>query len=562
MTKITTFEEVPDELGSSGAFLNYYALFFLVGGRVPDPTELEYTRTRTKYAITLSAGDLFEADYDLQVLFEGTGFKYKAGVPIAGTATSISVRGLEFGDAIDFMRIDDFSLPLKQLHAVFSRDFSFDRYGESIIKAFSIFGRITFEGSTIDDFGFSANGKDLLLGGKGDDDLFGNENNDVVRGEAGDDSLLGGFGKDKLFGDEGDDDLLGGGDNDSLRGGAGLDELNGGSGNDTLLGEEGDDTLEGSQGDDLMVGGPGNDSLEGGSGSDTAGYGGGTSALNADLGAGTATVGLETDTLDSVEGIIGTIFNDTVLGDGSANRFLGLDGADELTGGDGNDTLLGDAGDDILKGGKGNDTLIGGEGTDLVDYTDAVKGVKVDLANLDPQSTGGSGKDQLGGVEIVIGSAFGDTLGGDNLANILSAGAGDDVVMGRDGDDTLAGDAGSDTIFSGGGADRMSGGSEADHFVFRFQPGVFDGGDIINDFLAGVDKIDLSGTDANIGVAGIQDFTIIGNAAAFTGVAQVRWAVGVGGTTLILGSTDSDSDAEFLITLSTGVTLTAADFIL
>lgn len=560
MTKITTFEELPEELGSGGSFINYYALFYLVGGRVGGD-QLEYTRTRTKYAITLP-GDAIEADYDLQVVFEGTGFKYKAGVPIAGTATGISVRGLEFGDAIDFMRIDDFSLPLKQLHTAFSKDFEFDRYGESIIKAFSIFGRISFEGSTIDDLGFGANSKDLLRGGEGDDNLFGNDNNDILRGEAGNDNLNGGFGNDKLSGDAGDDDLAGGGDNDSLRGGDGADSLNGGSGNDTLFGEDGDDTLEGSQGNDVMFGGTGNDTFDGGSGNDTANYGKEAASLDADLVAGAATVGLETDSLDSVESIVGTRFNDTVLGDASDNRFLGQAGADELTGADGNDLLQGAAGDDMLKGGKGNDTLIGGEGIDLADYGDATKGVKVDLMILDPQNTGGSGKDKLAGIEILIGGAFADTLGGNEAANILSGGAGDDLVMGRDGNDTLAGDAGADTIFSGGGADRISGGSEADHFVFRFQPGVFDGGDIIGDFAAGVDKIDLTGTDANTGLAGIQGFTYIGNTAFSGAPGEVRWVhSGVVGTQ-IFGNTDGDTGPEFIITLSPGATLTAADFIL
>ncbi|WP_281061893.1 type I secretion C-terminal target domain-containing protein [Mesorhizobium sp. M7A.F.Ca.ET.027.02.1.1] len=64
--------------------------------------------------------------------------------------------------------------------------------------------------------------------------------------------------------------------------------------------------------------------------------------------------------------IIGSAFDDTMTGDGSANVLYGGAGADNLNGAGGNDTLIGGAGIDILNGGDGNDLLIGGLGQDTM----------------------------------------------------------------------------------------------------------------------------------------------------------------------------------------------------
>jgi Ca2+-binding RTX toxin-like protein len=58
--------------------------------------------------------------------------------------------------------------------------------------------------------------------------------------------------------------------------------------------------------------------------------------------------------------------NDTLIGNGVANRLYGMRGNDVLVGGAGNDTLVGGAGNDTLKGGAGNDLLIGGKGKDIL----------------------------------------------------------------------------------------------------------------------------------------------------------------------------------------------------
>jgi Ca2+-binding RTX toxin-like protein len=63
-----------------------------------------------------------------------------------------------------------------------------------------------------------------------------------------------------------------------------------------------------------------------------------------------------TDTLTSIENLIGSGFNDRLDGTNTANVLEGSAGADTCMGYDGNDTLIGGAGNDSLTGGGGNDT--------------------------------------------------------------------------------------------------------------------------------------------------------------------------------------------------------------
>ena len=76
--------------------------------------------------------------------------------------------------------------------------------------------------------------------------------------------------------------------------------------------------------------------------------------------------------------ITGSIYNDLIMGSGSADKLQGLAGNDTLygyagndvlEGGDGDDTLLGDVGDDTLIGGSGMDKLTGGAGNDLFRFS-------------------------------------------------------------------------------------------------------------------------------------------------------------------------------------------------
>lgn len=130
-------------------------------------------------------------------------------------------------------------------------------------------------------------------------------------------------------------------------GAAGTDTLSGfetlvGSGyNDILTGSSSNDALGGYFGDDVLEGLGGNDLLDGGNGFDTARYTNAAAAVTVSLAITTAqnTGGAGTDTLVSIENLVGSAFADTLGGYAGTNRLSGGRGADTLTGGSGADVF-------------------------------------------------------------------------------------------------------------------------------------------------------------------------------------------------------------------------------
>jgi serralysin len=137
----------------------------------------------------------------------------------------------------------------------------------------------------------------------------------------------------------------------------------GGAGNDTFFGGDGDDRMEGGAGDDI---------LNGNTGRDTAIYTSATAGVTVNLGITTAqnTIGAGNDTLNSIERLIGSNFDDTLTGNTSNNVIYGQDG---------NDVIFGDAGSDVIYGGAGNDILTGGLGQDSFMFDTALNA----LTNVD-----------------------------------------------------------------------------------------------------------------------------------------------------------------------------------
>ncbi len=297
--------------------------------------------------------------------------------------------------------------------------------------------------------------------------------------------LSGGAGRDLLLGRGGDDTLNGGDQADVLRGEAGNDALNGGNG---------DDVLRGGDSDDVLRGGAGNDLMDGQLGADTASFSDATNGVTVSLAiAGEQNTGQGIDRLLGLGSLEGSAFNDSLVGNGDANRFRGGGGNDTLDGGDGDDVLLGEAGDDTLLGGNGFDT------------TRFASPVTVDL--LLGTASGAEGNDTLSSIEAAGGSDGNDVLRGNDVANLLEGSSGADLLDGREGSDTLRGDSGqpdgADTMAGGGGDDRIeelaagnsldtiTGGTGRDTFVLA---GLGSGiADRILDFEAGPggDVIDL-----------------------------------------------------------------------
>jgi Ca2+-binding RTX toxin-like protein len=120
------------------------------------------------------------------------------------------------------------------------------------------------------------------------------------------------------------------------------DTLYGVSGNDTLTGLGGNDKLFGGDGNDIVNGGDGNDNLNGGSGVDWAYYNTAKSAVVVDLGLATAqnTLGAGADILSNIENLLGSRYNDKLVGNVVNNILKGYDGQDLMTGGLGKDTYI------------------------------------------------------------------------------------------------------------------------------------------------------------------------------------------------------------------------------
>jgi Ca2+-binding RTX toxin-like protein len=225
-------------------------------------------------------------------------------------------------------------------------------------------------------------------------------------------------------------------DKDKLKGTANPDGIFGMGGNDKIWGFAGDDFLTGGDGNDKIYGGDDNDVIEGGGGSD------------------------------------------------------------KLFGEAGDDTIIGGGGDDIIEGGEGADMMYGGDGNDTLSYASSTDGVSVALHDLGEievffgtYAIGDTGI----GFENITGSAFGDALNGNDDANVLKGGggddylagdplfgvggrdllvggSGDDFLIGRGGRDVLKGGSGDDVLTPGSGKDVVKGGSGADLASYRDSP--------------------------------------------------------------------------------------------
>lgn len=149
----------------------------------------------------------------------------------------------------------------------------------------------------------------------------------------------------------------------------------------------------------------------------------------------------------------------TIQGTSGNNQLLGTSGVDVIAGLGGNDVILGFESEDLICGGTGNDYIEGNGGPDVLSgdkgydnlaYPDAPGPVGVSL--VAGTASGAEGQDELSGFEAVIGSDFGDVLGGGPGFNSLEGREGNDDLNGRGGIDLLRGGVGSDVLVGGEGS--------------------------------------------------------------------------------------------------------------
>ncbi|WP_280956440.1 beta strand repeat-containing protein [Ciceribacter lividus] len=319
-----------------------------------------------------------------------------------------------------------------------------------------------------------------------------------------------------------------------------------GNGNDlanVITSQGGKDTLYGFAGNDTFIGGDAGDLIYGGDGSDTSSYYNSDDAVFIDLQAATATGGYaQGDVLNSIENLVGSSFDDTLAGNADANRLYGLSGIDTISGGAGNDWIDGGAGADVISGGDGIDTL---------SYGTSSGAVSVNLISGVHTGADAAG-DTFSGIEIIVGSNYGDTFVADGTTSIyggegddtyivdvaggviveeldggidtvrtslssftvqeniegvvftgtgsftaignsannhLAGGIGDDVLSGGLGDDVLVGGVGSDTLDGGDGNDTADYSSSAAGVSVSLVGGIGVGGDAAGDTLISIETV-------------------------------------------------------------------------
>ena len=370
---------------------------------------------------------------------------------------------------------------------------------------------------------------------------------------------------------------------------------------DLLIGTAGADTLNGLSGNDILRGLGGIDILNGGTGIDLADYSTAAAGVSVRL-ASRATLADGDggrDTLNSIENVTGSAFDDTLFGDGVDNVLLGGLGRDTLLGLGGNDTLSGGTGvANTLQGGLGDDIYIveaadtitefANEGVDTVRTSLTTFTLGANLENLTYSGaslfrgtgnalanviTGGNGRDVLigrggvdalnggGGIDLVDystaaagvtasltdgtatndGDGASDTLTGiENLTgsafgDTLTGDAGSNVLIGGNGDDVLTGRSGNDFLFGGAGVDTASWAGASSGVRAAINSGVLGDGSASDDGDGGIDS--LSGIENLIG----SDFddTLLGSAAAnvLTGGLGADLLLGFGGNDILIGGT-------------------------
>lgn len=415
-------------------------------------------------------------------------------------------------------------------------------------------GGIALTGNEFDNF---------IIGGAGNDTLSGGGGNDILDGRAGIDTMTGGAGNDTYYvdntGDVVNEDVGGGTDtiytsvNYTLAAGQEIEFLrafNAPAGL-TLRGNDLDNALFGGAGDDTLESGGGNDKLYGGDGNDSIGTTG-TSAF-----------------------IYGGFGDDSIRLDGSSTATGVADG------GVGSDTVHStDLGQFTIRNVETLDTYYGYLNATVAQVSSFLHITAV-LADPDMQiqlslrGAGGtldlttmiSGQNSVqirdAGLTSAIritGSTNGDVMFGTSFADTFQGGEGKDTLFGGDGNDTLVGGADDDVLYGGLGNDKLTGGSGADTFVFDspFGPGVSI--DLVADFTAGTDTIQLDNTyfhGLTAGQLSAAQFSSTGHATAAG--PQIVYDSSNGALYYDANGTDAGGVTRFA-TLTSKPTVTAADF--
>ncbi len=386
-------------------------------------------------------------------------------------------------------------------------------------------------GNAADNYLYGGKGADTLSGGAGADVLIGGDGNDVVTGGLGADDLTGGAGDD-LFkfvgGDSGVFNSLGG---VAVSTTDVVNDFQGGVYATGVVGGAGGMPL-GDRLDFGMVQGTATNYVETTAATSAAAATQANAAFIANSGLRYVATQVGSDTLVFASDADGGEAHNLVTlkgvglsgvgyfniagsaapsGPVAGQLLTGTTGAETLIGGSGDDTLVGLGGNDSLVGGDGADvfqvsvrndhsTINGGAGIDTLDFSGSTTPAHGILFMMTGAVAGNSlyGDEQpaivFSDIENLRGTEYYDLLGGDDAANIIWGGGGNDIITGMGGADTLYGGEGNDRLQGVTGADVLFGGAGDD---------VFNGFDGDTGDVSRVDRImDWNGGTRAAGVAG------------------------------------------------------------
>jgi Ca2+-binding RTX toxin-like protein len=362
----------------------------------------------------------------------------------------------------------------------------------------TVYSSVTFTlGANVEDLGMQAGAADGT-GNALDNVISGNAGDNEIRGLDGEDLLKGGGGADVLRGGDQNDELYGQGGDDTLRGDAGDDEMYGGANDDSYFvnssgdlvveyGNEGTDAvlvssldnytltvnvenlhlLTGTNGtgnglgnyitgnilDNILDGAGGADIMEGRQGDDTYRVDNAGDVVNESADQGSDTVLASVSYTLTAGSSVETLATTNDAGTGTIN----------LTGNSRNNAIRGNNGTNILNGGGGSDGIDGRGGVDTASYesnpwrviaflgVNGAPGLAYEFQLVNGQEVLVS-VDTLLNIENLRGSAFNDTLIGNELNNELRGGLGSDIYVVQNAGDTIVefGGQGTDEVRAAG----------------------------------------------------------------------------------------------------------------
>ncbi len=285
--------------------------------------------------------------------------------------------------------------------------------------------------------------------------------------------------------------------------------------------------------------------------------------------------GINYTILNTSDYIYGNNYSDIIKSGAGDDFVFGQSGADTLYGELGSDQLNGDSGNDKLDGGKGADIMLGGADNDTYYVENASD--KVYETTTTSSSTNAGGTDLVyssvsfnlnayKGVQFVEKLSLTGTgsisATGNSLANTLT---------GNSGNNTLNGYTGTDTLIGGLGSDKLYGGSDTVRDVFDFnaitESKTGTARDKVYDFVTKIDKLDLSGIDANTATGKTGDQAFAFNTT--TAKANSVWykVADVDGNTatkdvIVYGDVNGDAKSDFEIGLVGVTSIATTDFVL